>query len=94
MAQWKVQLTGEDATFSQLQSHNSRETQVMRDGINWFLESSEFELITDHMEVKEKAKQIVSALVASGKISPAAANIGFGAVYRIHYDNSKTVYRD
>lgn len=94
MAQWKVQLQGEDSTFTQLQTQNNRETQIMRDGVNWFLESTDFEFFTDHLKVKEKAKQIISALVASGNISPAAANIGFGAVYRIHYDNSKTVYRD
>ena len=91
---WKVQLQGQESTLTQLaQAHNSPGSQITRDGVDWFLESTDFDYSTDHLEVKEKATVIVNSILASGTITPGSANIEVGAIYRIHYDNSKTVFR-
>ena len=86
---WKVRLEGEDSMLTQLQAaHNSPAARVTRDGLDWFLESSDFESLTDHLAVREKAASIVTAILVA-----APEKIGLGAVYRMHYDGSKTVFR-
>ena len=85
---WKVRLEGEDSTLSQLQSaHRSPAAKVSRDGVDWFLESSDFEPLTDHVAVREKATSIVQSVLG------AAQNVGLGPVIRMHYDGSKSVFR-
>lgn len=94
MANWKVQLLGDDNTLTQLAVANKApELYIARDGVDCFLESTEFVMMSDHLEVKGKAGAIIEALVASGKV-PAGTNLGIGVIYKMHYDNSKTVYRD
>ena len=91
---WKVRLEGDESALTKLTTAcSSPDTRVTRDGIEWFLESKEFETLMDHVEVKEKATLIVHSALASGTESGAPANIVLGPVYRIHYDNSKTVFR-
>lgn len=85
---WKVKLEGDDNTIGQLTKNNSAAAQVLRDGVDWFLESTDFEMISEATEVKDKAGVILSSLAGAS-----AAAIALGPVYRIHYDNSKTVYR-
>jgi hypothetical protein len=89
---WKVRLEGDDNTLTLLQQYNNPGAKIMRDGLDWFLESSEFQMLSDHREVKQKAAFILSSILGSGAVS--GATIGMGHVYRMHYDNSKTVYRD
>jgi len=87
---WKVKLEGDDNTLSKLTSGNSAAAQISRDGVDWFLESTDFDMISEHLEVKDKAAQILSSMLGAGATT---ANIAMGPVYRIHYDNSKTVFR-
>jgi hypothetical protein len=87
---WKVKLEGDDNTLTKLASGNSAAAQVSRDGVDWFLESTDFEMLSDHLEVKDRANQILGSILSAGA---ATANIGMGPIYRIHYDNSKTVFR-
>jgi hypothetical protein len=83
---WKVRL--EEKTLAQLQSaHSSPAAKVSRDGVEWFLESSDFEALTDHLAVREKATEIVKSVLA------ASPNVGLGPVIRMHYDGSKSVFR-
>lgn len=89
---WKVKLEGDDNTLASLAQASNPAAQIIKDGVEWFLESSEFALISDHVEVKEKAAAIVQGLLASGAVA-GGSNIALGPVYRMHYDNSKTVYR-
>lgn len=87
---WKVKLEGDENTFLQLQQkYTAPNAAITRDGINWFLESSDFEPMSDHQEVKQLAHQIVQSILTATQ-----ANIVMGPIYRIHYDNSKTVFRD
>jgi hypothetical protein len=84
---WKVRLEGEDNTLTQLQSaHSSPAAKVSRDGVDWYLESSDFEPLTDHVAVREKATAIVQSVLA-------AQNVGLGPVIRMHYDGSKSIFR-
>ena len=93
MPDWKVQLLGDGDLLTELALANkSKEIYISRDGNDCFLESSDFIMSTDHLEVKAKAAEIVSALTKSGVA--AGATIGLGTIYKIHYDNSKTVYKD
>jgi len=86
---WKVRLEGEDNTLTQLQTANrSPGARVTRDGVDWFLESSDFAMLTDHLAVREKAATIVSTILEG-----APQNVGLGSVYRMHYDGSKTVFK-
>jgi hypothetical protein len=95
MATWKIKLEGDENLLSRMGQHYvEKEAHIIRDGIDWFLESTEFEYFTDHNEVKVKAHEMIQKMLQEGKIPPQQANIAFGPVYRIHYDNSKTVYRD
>jgi hypothetical protein len=82
---WKVKLDGDENALAQLAQASSPTAQIMKDGIEWFLESNDFALMSDHQEVKQRAAAIVHAM---------GANVSLGPVYRMHYDNSKTVYRD
>jgi len=85
---WKVRLDGDDNMLAQLAgANNTPVAKLSRDGVEWFLESSDFEMMTNHLEVKERAAQIVGAMQA-------ATAVGIGPIYRIHYDNSKTVFRE
>jgi hypothetical protein len=82
---WKVKLNADDSSLAQLQAkHTDPSAKVTRDGIDWYLESSEFELLSDPTAVREKATAIVQSVLASA--------VGLGNVYRMHYDGSKTVY--
>jgi len=84
---WKVKLEGDENTLSTLAgSCSSPQAKVVRDGVDWFLESTDFDVIMDPVEVKTRATEILTS-VASG------APVNLGPVYRLHYDNSKTVYR-
>lgn len=84
---WKVKLEADDNTLGQLAgSCNRPNTTVVRDGVDWFLEATDFEMIMDPVEVKTKAAEILDAIANGGTIV-------LGPVYRLHYDNSKTVYR-
>jgi hypothetical protein len=90
---WKVRLDGEEGVLRQLAEENTTPAaQVTRDGVEWFLESTEFQYFTDHLEVKEKAGAILGSLLAAGSVPP-QTSIALGAIYRMHYDNSKTVYK-
>lgn len=84
---WKVKLEGADGAIGPLANSGNPAAQISRDGVDWFLESGDFALMSDHLEVKERASQIMQAL------GPSAANIALGPIYRIHYDNSKSVFR-
>lgn len=90
--QWKVQIEGDDESIAKLSQSNSPGGQLTRDGTGWFLESNEFPLISDHVEVKQKALEIIQHLLTVNALPP-QSNVVVGAVYRIHYDNSKSVYR-
>jgi hypothetical protein len=82
---WKIKLHAEDKALTQLQAtHTDPAAKVTRDGIDWYLESSEFELLSDAEAVREKA-----TLIAQSSLS---LPVGLGNVYRMHYDGSKTVY--
>lgn len=84
---WKVKLEGAEGAISQLANSGNPAAKISRDGVDWFLHSGDFEMMMDHMDVKNRASEILQSL------GPSAANIGLGPVYRIHYDNSKTVFR-
>jgi hypothetical protein len=87
MPQWKVKLEADDSTLGQLAGKcDSPKAKVIRDGVDWFLESTDFDMMMDPVEVKNKAVEIVGAIANGGSIN-------LGPVYRLHYDNSKTVYR-
>ena len=91
---WKVKLEGDDNTFTQLQqAYTNPEIKITRDGVRWFLESSDFEPMSDHLQVRERAAMIVQAIVQNSANSGGQVNIGMSDIYRIHYDNSKTVFR-
>lgn len=91
---WKVQLEGEDTAVQHLQgSNDGQRVKISRDGVGWFLESNDFMMLSDHQDVRAKANEIVQSLVTAGGASSPAKNVGLGSVVRIHYDNSKTVYR-
>ncbi len=92
MPNWKVQLIADDEALTALALENKTpEVYITRDGVDCFLESTDFFMSTDHLEVKEKAAEIVQALLKSKSAPP---GLGIGAIYRVHYDNSKTVYRE
>jgi len=82
---WKVKLEGDENTLTKLASGGNANAKVSRDGVDWFLESTDFEMISEHTDVKTKAASILSAM---------GAKVAMGPIYRMHYDNSKTVYRD
>lgn len=82
---WKVKLQADDAALAQLQTkHTDPTAKVTRDGIDWYLESSDFEMLSDANSVRARAAEIMQAVMASAA--------GLGNVYRMHYDGSKTVY--
>ena len=86
---WKVRLEGDESTLSQLQqATSSPAAKVMRDGVDWYLESTDFEPLTDHVAVREKAATIVETIMGG---QPAA--VALGPVIRMHYDGSKSVFR-
>jgi hypothetical protein len=88
---WKAQLEGEESALTQLRTANNvANASITRNGIEWFLESGDFELLTDDLQVRERAQQILTAMMAAVSQS---ANIGIGSVFRMHYDGSKTVFR-
>jgi hypothetical protein len=90
--EWKVRLEGEEDAITQLaKSCTTPAARVTRDGLDRFLESNEFASFTDHLEVKQKAQDIVQSMLAASPTSQ--ATIGIGVIYRIHYDNSKTAFR-
>jgi hypothetical protein len=89
---WKVRLEGDDNTLGNLQQYNNPASKIMRDGVDWYLESSEFQMLSDYKEVRQKAAVILGSILGNGAVS--GATVGMGPVYRMHYDNSKTVYRD
>lgn len=90
--EWKVRLEGDENTISELaKTCTAPAARVSRDGVDWFLESNEFAVFTDHLQVKQKAQDIVQSMLAASKTPQAA--IGIGVIYRIHYDNSKTAFR-
>ena len=92
MPQWKVKLEGDENTIGALaQNFTDKEACVRRDGVEWYLESTQFEYFTDHNEVKAKASEIVSQMLQSGKVA-GAGNISLTKMVRIHYDNSKSVF--
>ncbi len=69
---WKVKLEGADGAIGPLANSGNPAAQISRDGVDWFLESGDFALMSDHLEVKERASQIMQAL------GPSAANIALG----------------
>lgn len=82
---WKVKLQADDNSLAQLQAkHTDPAAKVTRDGIDWFLESTEFVMLSDANEVREKATAIAQSVLTSP--------VSLGNVYRMHYDGSKTVY--
>lgn len=85
---WKVRLEGDEGTLSQLQQASSPTAKVIRDGVDWFLESTDFEPLTDHVAVRERAATIVQAILAGQPVA-----VGLGPVIRMHYDGSKSVFR-
>ncbi len=87
---WKAQLEGGEGAITQLQSGSGAAgATIIRDGVGWFLESPEFSILSDHTEVREKANSILSTIAtASG-----ATGVAVGTIIRIHYDNSKSVFR-
>lgn len=87
---WKAQLEGGESAITQLRSgEGASGAKIIRDGVGWFLESPEFSVLSDHTEVREKANTILNALAtASG-----ASGVAVGSIIRIHYDNSKSVFR-
>lgn len=87
---WKAQIEGGESAITQLQSGSGATgAKIIRDGVGWFLESPEFSVLSDHTEVREKANTILNALAtASG-----ASGVAVGTIIRIHYDNSKSVFR-
>lgn len=94
MPNWKVQLIGEENTLTQLAlAHKTPDIYIAKDGNECFLESTDFVMTTDHNEVKQKAGTIMEGIAKAGKI-PAGTTIGIGVIYQMHYDNSKTVFRD
>ncbi|MBX9770336.1 MAG: hypothetical protein K2X29_03140, partial [Candidatus Obscuribacterales bacterium] len=75
MPNWKVQLLGEGDTLTKLALANkTKEIYISSDGPDCFLESTDFAMSTDHLEVKEKAASIIDTLIASGG-APAGAAI-------------------
>lgn len=88
---WKAQLEGGEGIITKLQAGNGPNgAKIIRDGIGWYLESPEFTVLSDHLEVRAKANSILNALVtASGD----TGSVAVGSIIRIHYDNSKSVYR-
>lgn len=88
---WKAQLEGEETALTQLRSaHNTPNASITRNGIEWFLESTDFELLTDDRQVREKAQLILDSMIGSAAQS---SPIGIGPVIRMHYDGSKSVFR-
>ena len=82
---WKVKLQADDNALAHLQSkHTDPTAKVTRDGIDWYLESTDFEMLSDANSVRARANEIVQSVMASAA--------GLGNVYRMHYDGSKTVY--
>ncbi len=91
---WKAQLEGGEGAITQLQTSNgSPGAKITRDGVGWFLESPEFVMLSDHQEVRAKANSILSALVTASGASSETAAVAVGSIIRIHYDNSKSVFR-
>lgn len=88
---WRVKLESEDNTMVQLRdsAYNKPTAMIVRDGISWFLESTDFDGIRDHAVIKDKASQIIQAMHSQAP----GATIGMGDMYRFHYDGSKTVYK-
>jgi hypothetical protein len=86
---WKVRLEGDDNTIKQAQSSfDSPSAKIIKDGVDWFLESTEFAMCSDHVAVRDKATVIANAILGAQ-----SANIGLGSIYRMHYDGSKTVFK-
>jgi len=90
--EWKVRLTAEEATITEMaQAFTTPAAKLTRDGVDWYLESSEFAYFTDHTDVKEKAQGIVGSFLTAS--TNPQAKIEIGPIVRIHYDNSKSVFR-
>lgn len=91
---WKAQIEGEESTITKLQAGNNPAiATIIRDGVGWFLESPEFTMLSDHMDVRAKANSILTSMVESNSLSGDSAKIAIGSIIRIHYDNSKSVFR-
>lgn len=89
---WKAQLQGDESALSQLREANTvPNASITRNGVEWFIESTDFELLTDDGQVRQKAEQILSSMLGAG--AAPQSPIAIGPVYRMHYDGSKTVYR-
>ena len=94
MANWKVQLLSDDNTLTQLTlAHKTHDIFISKDGTDCFLESTGFAMSSDHNEVRQKAVEIIENLQKNPE-APIAAEIKTGVIYKMHYDNSKTVFRD
>lgn len=91
---WKAQLQGEENALSQLrEANNVPNANITRNGVEWFLETGDFELLTDDRQVREKAEQILSSMIAA-KTSSQSQPITIGSIIRMHYDGSKTVFKE
>ncbi|MBZ0187043.1 MAG: hypothetical protein K8F91_12420 [Candidatus Obscuribacterales bacterium] len=94
MPNWKVQLVGADDMLTQLAlAHKTPDIYISRDGTECFLESTNFAMTADHNEVKRLAAEIIQTIIKAGS-APGGAAISTGLIYQMHYDNSKTVFRD
>lgn len=91
---WKVKLEGDDGTLGQIQqAYKTPAAKVSRDGVDWFLESDEFMAFTDPTEVRQKAGEILTGILAAGGEAGKNAKLALGPVIRMHYDGSKSVFR-
>ncbi len=87
---WKAQLEGGDGAITKLQSGSGASgAKIIRDGVGWFLESPEFSVLSDHNEVRAKANSILGTLATTS----GTTGVAVGSIIRIHYDNSKSVFR-
>jgi hypothetical protein len=90
--EWKARLDGDEKVITELaKACTPPASRVSRDGVEWFLESNVFASLMDHVEVKQKATEIVQSLLSASDAP--ASSIAIGVIYRIHYDNSKTAFR-
>jgi hypothetical protein len=91
---WKAQLEGGESIITKLQTGSGPSgAKIIRDGIGWYLESPEFTVLSDHQEVRAKANSILNDLVTASGATGEAGNVAVGSIIRIHYDNSKSVFR-
>lgn len=94
MPNWKVQLISDESTLTKLTlDHKTHDIFIAKDGTECFLESTGFAMSSDHNEVRQKAVEIIQNIQKNPE-APVAAEITTGVIYQMHYDNSKTVFRD